>query len=489
VVFIVNSRARWTPLLTLLLCAGCASIPADRGLSDVQAQITERGGAQLPSPDSFDKSADDAAESAQLVSELLSHTPLTVDDAVRIALIANPKLRSEYAKLGLSGAEVYSAGRLSNPTLSASILFGGDGDKTTFGLAQSFTDLLFLPARSRLAQAEFERAKVVMGGELINFSGDVEAAYYRLVGATQVARMRAAVAQATTTSAALAQRFADAGTLSALALAQNQIEAEQTQLDALAAQGEVATARAALNQLMGLDAARNTWTVAEQLPAPVAVEDELPALQTLAERSRLDLDAARRKVVLLEDALGVARSTRFLGDGRGGDGQVGVETEREADGSNFTGPTLALQLPLFQQGQGSGLRARSQLELSRAARDALQVEISNAVQLAHTRVTSARTAALRYQQIVVPLRASIVKHTQREANYMLIGQFELIRAKQQEYETYQKALEAARDYWLARIELARAVGSRLPSTVQITTPTSPAAPCAQPDDHVHQHQH
>lgn len=481
VVFIFAGRARGAPMFTLLLLAGCASVPADRGLSDVQAQLTERGGAQLPSLDS----AGNSVESMQLVIELLSHSPLTVDDAVRVALIANPKLRSEYAKLGLTGAEVYSAGRLSNPTLSASILFGGDGNKTTFGLAQSFTDLLLLPTRSRLAQAEFERTKVAMGGELINFAADVEAAYYRLVGATQVARMRAAVAQAASTSATLAQRFADAGTMRALDLTQTQVEAEQAQLDALSAQGDVATARAALNQLMGLNADRNEWTVAEQLPAPVAAEDDLPTLQTLAESSRLDLNAARREVALLEDAFGVARSTRLLSGGK--EGEVGVETEREPDGSRLTGPNLSLQLPLFHQGQGNVLRARSQLEMSRAALDTLQIEISNAVQLAHARVATARMAMLRYQQIVIPLRENIVKQTQRDANYMLIGQFDLIRAKQQEYETYQKALEAARDYWLARVELARAVGSRLPSSAQIKTPARVAAPSAADGNHAHTH--
>lgn len=482
--FIFFWRARCAPLFTLLLFAGCASIPDDRGLSDIQAQLNERGGAQLPSLD--------ATDHAQQVAELLNHSPLTMDDAVRIALIANPKLRSEYAKLGLSGAEVYSAGRLSNPTFSASIMFGGDGNKTTFGLAQSFTDLLLLPMRSRLAQGEFERAKVAMGGELINFTADVEIAYYRLVGATQVARMRAAVAQATATSSALAQRFADAGTMRALDLAQTQVEAEQAQLDALVAQADVATARAALNQLMGLDASRNEWTIAEQLPAPATAEDELATLQTLADNSRLDLNAARREVALLEDALGVARNTRLLGGGQGG--EIGIETEREPDGSRLTGPNLSLQLPLFHQGQDSVLRARSQLEMSRAVRDSLQVEVSNAVQLAHARVASTRTATLRYQQVVIPLRESIVKHTQRDANFMLIGQFDLIRAKQLEYETYQKALEAARDYWLARVELTRAVGSRLPSAVQIQTPSvapsfapTVAAPSTATDAHVHPH--
>ena len=46
---------------------------------------------------------------------------------------------------------------------------------------------------------------------------------------------------------------------------------------------------------------------------------------------------------------------------------------------------------------------------------------------------------------------------------MLIGVFELIQAKTQEYDAYQGYLEAIRDYWLARIDLMRVVGARLPS--------------------------
>jgi len=41
--------------------------------------------------------------------------------------------------------------------------------------------------------------------------------------------------------------------------------------------------------------------------------------------------------------------------------------------------------------------------------------------------------------------------------------FELIQAKRQEYDAYQSYLEAIRDYWLARTDLMRAVGARLPS--------------------------
>ena len=50
---------------------------------------------------------------------------------------------------------------------------------------------------------------------------------------------------------------------------------------------------------------------------------------------------------------------------------------------------------------------------------------------------------------------------------MLIGIFELLATKQQEYDAYQGYLEAVRDYWLARAALTRAVGNALPSSANI----------------------
>lgn len=469
--------ARMTLAVALLTLAGCASIPADRGFDDVQTTITARGIARLPAI-----TADGPAN--ELIDQALSKPVLELDDALHIALLANPMLREEYARLGLSAAEVYNAGRLSNPTLSASILFGG-GHQTTLGIAQNFADLLLLPARKRVAAQEFEQIKLTTAQTLVKFTRQVAADYYRAVAATQSAQLRDSVAKAGGASAELAQRFFDAGNINRLELDLSQAEAAQAQLDALTAQAERLAARAALRQRLGLTAERDHWQLAKQLPEPVAHEDELSALQALAQQ-RLDLLAAEREVATLEDAYGISRRNRYLNEA-----ELGVETERDNDGSRMTGPTASIQLPLFNRGQGNILRAQAQLELRRANRDALRTDISNAVQLGHAHVAQTRAVALNYQQTLIPLRASILAQTQRHANYMLIGQFELIRAKQQQYDTYQKAFEAVRDYWLARVELASAVGSALPSDAHIQSPTS-AGPvvepnAAQPAAHSHHH--
>jgi cobalt-zinc-cadmium efflux system outer membrane protein len=60
---------------------------------------------------------------------------------------------------------------------------------------------------------------------------------------------------------------------------------------------------------------------------------------------------------------------------------------------------------------------------------------------------------------------------------MLAGVFELLMAKKQEFEAYQKYLEALRDYWIIRADMQRSLGGRLPTRMQSRHPiqTDPAA--------------
>ena len=345
-----------------------------------------------------------------------------------------------------------------------------DSSRYDFGLTQNFSELLLLGARTRFSEGEFERAKLDATQRLLDLAARVQAAYYDVVGARQVAQMRSAVASAANASAELAARFKDAGNINALELAIEQAAASQASLDHERAEAEAASAASVLNELMGLDPGVH-WQTASALPMPVAAEDPIDELQQLAQQQRADLDSNRRAVVLLEDALGLARSYRYLGEI-----QVGAQYERDTDGSRLIGPSLSLQLPVFNQGQAAILRAQALLDAARADVRAKELEISNAVQAANDRVMAARQRIHRLASETIPLREQIVARSQEQTNYMLLGVFELLRAKQDEYTTYQQYLEAVRDYWRARVELAHAVGGRLPSDQ--SSPIPDAAPAA-----------
>lgn len=453
-----------------LLLSACASVPADLGFSDVQRLVGEHHQQLQPTL------AVDAAALATLL-----RTPLDTDGAVRVALVNNPGLRAHYAGLGLAAAEVYEAGRLSNPTFSASVLDSSEsGQQVSFGLAQSFAGLLMLPARKRLAAGEFERAQLEVSHQVLTLAADTEAAWYRSAGAQQIAALRQTIARAAEVSAQLAQSYFDAGNLSRKSLAQEQAAAAEAQAAALDAEAEARGARAELAALLGLPLVRQDWSIAPGLPLPPPQEDDAAALLRLAQDARLDLRAARREADLLADGLGVARRYRWLGEA-----EIGVERERETDGSRLFGPTLSLQLPIFSQGQPAVLRAQAHLQQAEARLRQLELDAGNGVQAAQERVTLLRQRAEQLRDTLIPLREQIVARTQEEVNYMLEGPFELLLAKQQEYDAYEAYLQALSDYWIARVELSRAVGARLPSTAQIGRAPAPAEAAPAAEDHSH----
>ena len=439
----------------LLMLTGCAGIPVDRGFADTTALISARGGPQVAPPLSNEKAQRQTAE--------WSAAPLTVESAQRIALTRNPQLLQQYARLGIAQAEVYDAARISNPMFSFAWLDGSAGGaQVALGLAQNVADILYLSPRKRRASGELARTQQQVAGELVKLAAEVEAGYYAYVGAVAVVELRDAIAAAGNASAELAQRFFDAGNINRLQLTREKAAATAARIAADRAVTNALAVRSVLNTLLGLTAEDDRWTVQARLPPPLDHESDPAELQRLAQVVRLDLLSARQSVVLLEDVLGVTRSYRLLGDIR-----LGAEHEHETDNSRLLGPALALTLPVFNWGGGRVERARAELDQARAEARRLEVGVSNAVRLAHAKVVGARGLVERYRMQLIPQREEVVQCAAEMQNYMLIGQFELLRDKREAYEAYQGYLESLADYWVARAELAQAIGARLPSSAQI----------------------
>jgi outer membrane protein TolC len=213
-----------------------------------------------------------------------------------------------------------------------------------------------------------------------------------------------------------------------------------------------------LSELLGLQGKEQRWTVSARLAMPVPQEDAPERLIELARDQRLDWAAARREVTLREAALSTTKRYRWMGNV-----DVGVAAERDTDRSKLLGPSLSLQLPVFNQGQGAIVRAQALLAEKRGRLQMLEVNIDTAVRSGVERIQAEREIAEEYRSALIPQRETVVARSQENVNFMFIGAFDLLLAKQQQYDAYQGYLEALRDYWLARVDLSRTVGARLPS--------------------------
>jgi outer membrane protein, heavy metal efflux system len=468
-------RTRFWPVAALTLAgvwlSGCTTRPAEQGLRETSELVSARDAsvrtAASPSPSDTDNA----------VRALLAQ-PLSADAAVQIAVLRNPRLQIEYARLGVAEADVLEASRLSNPTLSLSVLdprVAGTPSRVDAGISQAFTELLLLKPRKRLAAGEYERTQQVVAASILGLAADVRAAWYENVGAQHIATMRDSVARAAQLSAGLADRLHEAGNISALQLNLEHAAATQARVAATRAHAEATRTRALLTQGMGVRASDGPWTTLDRLPAPVPREDSVDELLPVAARERLDVAAARREVGLQEDALGITEHYRWLGRI-----DIGLAGERDTDRTRLVGPTLAVQLPVFNQGQGTIARAHARLEDSRARLQALELSVDTSVRLGADRIQAARAVLEEYRSALIPEREAVVARTQENVNYMFAGAFDLLLAKQQEYDAYQGYLEAVRDYWLARVDLTRAVGTRLPSDSTIGEPTLGPDPASIP---------
>ena len=443
----------------VLFAAGCAQVPREAGFNDVKGLVGERVDYNLH----WNQETEADREVEKAIEELMKNE-LTSDAAVQIALLNNPDLQAVYEDLGVTQADVVEAGLLENPVLFGQARFPNRSEESTnyeFGITQNFLNILMQPARKKLSAIRFEQVKLQVADEVIQMVAEVRKTYYSALGARQVRDLRNEISAAARNSFDLAQRLHSAGNISALELARENAHFEQARLELANSETVLLDAREQLTRLMGFWGPQTNWQLPEQLPHIPTSEIPLERLESMAIDNRLDLAAERKAVEALAQALGIAIDWRWIGHI-----EVGISRERETDRTWVTGPALAIELPIFNQRQADIARLEAQLRRSQNRLTAQAIEIRSEVRSLRNRLIMQRNLINHYHRTVLPLREQIVDLTLKRYNYMLTGAFDLIMAKQQEFEAYQKYLEAVRDYWIIRANMQRSLGGRLPSHMQ-----------------------
>lgn len=451
-----------TVILSLLIVVitGCAQVPKEAGFGDVQKLVHQRIDYRLH----WNQGSTADEQVARAIEELLKQE-LSVDAAVQIALLNNQNLQATYEDLGITQADVVEAGLLENPVFFGQARFPDKSPSMTnleFEVTQNFLNILMLPARKKLAAMQFEEVKLRVADEVLKLAAEVRAAYYRAIGASQIEQMRQHIAEAGEASYEMARRMHTAGNTSDLNLASEQGHYEQARMDYAQSTTLVVEFREQLIRLMGLWGAQAELKLAHQLPDVPAREITMDHLESLAIKNRLDLASARQEVEVLAQALGITLDWRWIGKA-----DVGVSTERDPDGQWVTGPSLTLELPIFNQRQADIAKLEAQLRQGQKRLAAQAVNIRSEVRSLRSRLMMQRHLAEHYKKVIIPLQERIVHLTLQEYNYMLAGVFDLLIARQNELDTYQKYIETVRDYWITRAQIQRVVGGHLPPIDQM----------------------
>ncbi len=443
-------------VLTAVVLSGCASVNPGPSFVDVQKTVADRTGQNAR----WIRSSADADDVAATVKELLS-AELSAEACARVALLNNRTLQATLTEIGISQADLAQATRVSNPDLHTFVRFpdrAPDGANVELSLFQDFLDVLVQPLRKKLGQAQLEQTKLRVGDEMLRLMAETKAAYYTLVGRQQLVERLELIRDVNQTAVEFARRQYEAGNINELERLNHEAAYNQSKVEVALAQVEVRRDRERLNRLMGLWGGDTGWNAQGRLPEVPEQEIPFDRLESLAVRQRLDLEAARWGVDLVGRALALKKKTRYFPIGI----QVGVQHEKDTGGQRVTGPSLELQLPIFDTGKAQVARLEAEYLRSQRQLEALAVNARSEVREARDSMIAARDLAGYYGTVLLPQRFAILEQTQRHYNMMLKGAYDLLLAKQAEAETEKAYIEAWRDYWIARTELERAVGGRLP---------------------------
>lgn len=463
------SRLKLPSVVALvMLFGGCATLSRDGGFGAVANVAKERLGKDAQ----WVRSTSDADGVQASVKNLLAQ-PLSVDNAIQVALLNNRGLQATYAELGIAEADLVQASRLRNPLFGYTNVLGGGVSTIERSLGFDFLQFLTIPLATRIEKRRFEQVKLLVSNEVLRVAGETRKAYFQAVAAQESVLFAEQVKTAAEASAQLAARMARAGNFSKLDQAREQVFYADAAAQFARAQQMAISEREKLTRLMGLWGEDLRFQLPERLPALPATRPELQDLEAFAMAQRLDIQAARRRSEGMASSLGLSKATRFINVLELGPAQVRGEHEPTRSGYQ-----IAIEVPLFDWGGARIARAEAiyMQSVNRLAETA--VNARSEVRTTYADYVSSYDLAKHFRDEIVPLRKKISDELLLRYNGMLASVFELLADSREQVTSVNASIEALKFFWLAETELQMALGGRLPTTAISNAPAADVSPPA-----------
>lgn len=407
-------------------------------------------------------------------------TTLNADEATRLMLLHSPRVRGLLASAGVADAQRAQAALISNPKFATGALRpdGGGRWQLDFGLTQSLVDVFTRGLRQQLAEQQWLETRWKIQQGLQSLVSELQHTWFSAVAAEQIRQLRAVQYQASRARVTLAQSLYDAGNIPESTLLLHQLDASQQlsnlEQAALTASGEKLT----LVYLLGLAAAD-----VPEIPGALAnIPDERWQADTLIAEGKTHQPLL---LLLAEQQHQLQQQSKLTGQSTWRDISIGIEAERESDGSWNKGGHIEWGLPLFDQGQYRQQATRALLAQNEAQQLDANLKLVQRVTASLEQMHYARAAQTRATAAAENANKRLAL-LQREVNFMITSPFELLAGKQHLLQFEEEGIRARESYWLARNNLEQALGKQLPVPETIGVPVNEPP---QEDQSQHNHHH
>lgn len=452
-------RALFFAALLMPLVAGCARFSPDEGMSLVE----EQAGSQLRAEVIKLRNGEEAAAADARVHALLAK-PLDASGAVQIALLSNRGLQAAYNDLGISEAEMVEASLPPSPTIALSKLFLTGQFEIERQIVQNVLGLLTLPRRRDIAEDRFRQAQVRAIAATLRTAAEARRSYYRAVAANQIVRFLSKARTSADSLSELAKKLGETGAMPKLNQARQHAFYAEVSGRLAVARLRQRTERQRLTRALGL------WGDQTEFKLPVALE-ALPQhpppiidVETQAVLSHAGLRVARMELAILTKQYELTHVTRYVNMLE----VTGINTSSSTlvpqfngdevrDKEKFNGYDITFQIPIYDFG-----RARNRLAEQAYLRAFNQlvekaVNVRSKANEAYEAYRGSYDIARHFEKEILPLREIISEQELLNYNGMLTDVFELLVDARARIIANVQAVEARRDFWLAKSDLHVAI--------------------------------
>ena len=369
--------------------------------------------------------------------------PLTLAEAIRLALQFSPQIVANQQELAASDGTVIQAGARPNPEIQALIEDTRRESRTT---TVQFSQPIELGGKrsARVSVAELGRAQTAVDveGRRAQIRADVSDAFFGAVIAQERVLLAQASAELSGRAADAASKRVQAGKVSPVDETRAKVAHAGVRVELRQAQGELRSARQRLSALLGPAAPRAqvlAWQ-SNALPALLSPDTSLTDVPALRQ-ARLEVDR-RQAMVELERARRIPDVTLTLGAKR--DQQVG---------RNQTVIGLSIPIPVLDTNRGNLLQALRLHDKAEADLQATRIRVETEWTQLSERQRSAQAEVQALKEEVLPGAESA---WQAATTGFELGKFSFL-----------DALDAQRTLFQARAQYLRALNELYRTTADI----------------------
>ncbi|HRI69735.1 MAG TPA: TolC family protein [Polyangium sp.] len=450
----------------VMALGGCASSSVNADVRDVNVFLAAQhratgnsvrsvGSVALPNEENWQ---DDGAETPKILAK-----PLTVDNAVQLALAQNRDLRASMYELGIARGQALQASLLPNPEIEVSLRKQEDPFQdlqADLGFEYNLSALILVPLRKGVADAEFEATRVRVARDVLETAYQARLAFYDVQARQTILDLRKRAFDAFQASYAAAEELHRVGNLADIDFATQRAAVEAARIEVAEAENAVLDARERFNVAAGLSGTQTTWTLAAPLPHPDDAAFDPASNEKKAIAASLELIELAKRMEAVAKRVGLHRTEGALPHLSGGfhGEQDGISWEL---GGHFT-----VALPIFDRAQGRILSAKSELGSLRERYVATAVAVRASTRMAQNRVESAGKRAQHFRRALIPAREQALAETLLQYNAMHVSVFQLLDVQRKVTEAGIAYTETLLDYWKARAALDQVLaGGRRPQAM------------------------